>query len=86
MKYPAPYVSGRYMRGGVILPIHITIRRASDMEEIKEISFPPGMEERAITYAAYDILRQLCEEGRITETELKYLAVKYKISIAKEEE
>lgn len=56
------------------------------MEEIKEISFPPGMEERAITYAAYDILRQLCEEGRITETELKYLAVKYKISIAKEEE
>lgn len=56
------------------------------MEEIKEIPFPPGTEEMAITYAAYDIMRQLCEEGRNTETKLKYLAVKYKISIAKEEE
>ncbi len=53
------------------------------MKKMKSIEFPPGTEEIAITYAAYDIMRQLCEEGKITEAELKYLEEKYKISVAK---
>ena len=47
------------------------------MKEMHSIEFPSETEEMAITYAAYDIMRQLCEEGRITEAELKYLTEKY---------
>lgn len=53
------------------------------MNNIPEISFPPGSEEEAIKLAAFDIMRQLCREGKITEKELKFIAEKHEIDIEK---
>ena len=53
------------------------------MSNMPEISFPPESEEMAIKLAAFDIMRQLCQEGRITENELKYIAGKHQIDIEK---
>ena len=53
------------------------------MYDIPEITFPFGTEEAAIKYAAYDIMRQLCVEGKISNAELKYIAEQYDISIDK---
>ncbi|MBO6208609.1 MAG: hypothetical protein J6O73_17005 [Lachnospiraceae bacterium] len=50
------------------------------MKEIPEFVFPPETEQIAIKLAAYDILRQLCEEGRISKAELQYIAEKHNIS------
>lgn len=36
------------------------------MKELKELTFPPGAEEMAIKYAAFDIMKQLNKEGKIT--------------------
>ncbi len=46
-----------------------------------DITFPPGTEEMAIKLAAFDIMKQLCEEGKITEDELKYIADKHNIFV-----
>ena len=51
--------------------------------QISEISFPPEAEGLAIKYAAFDIMRQLRDEGRITDAELAYLADKYDITVEK---
>ena len=51
------------------------------MVEMPEINFPPEAEEMAIKLAAFDIMKQLCKEGMITEAELMYLAEKYEIPI-----
>ena len=58
-------------------------KEMDDMEEIKEITFPPEAEELAIKLAAFDIMKQLAAEGRITAGELKYLADKCKIPVEK---
>ena len=51
------------------------------MDEILKNAFPPETEEIAIKLAAYDIMKQLCEENRITKEELKYIAEKRQIPI-----
>lgn len=53
------------------------------MSNVPDISFSPEIEEMAIKLAAFDIMRQLCREGRITENELKFLAGKHQIDIEK---
>ena len=53
------------------------------MDEMQELIYPPGTEEMAIKYAAYDIMRQLRAEGKISDAELKYIAEKYQISLDK---
>ncbi len=50
----------------------------------KEIKFTPEAEQWAIKLAAYDILKQLCIEGKITDSELKYIAEKHKIFVEKD--
>ncbi len=53
------------------------------MKDMPEIKFPPEAKERAIDLAAYDIMKQLCIEGKITDNELQYISKKYKISVEK---
>lgn len=52
-------------------------------DEIK-LNFPPKAEEMAIKLAAFDIMKQLCTEGMITEKELRYIAKKRNIPVANE--
>ncbi len=52
------------------------------MAELKELTFPPEAEEMAIKLAAFDIIKQLNSEGKITDEELRYIAEKYNISVA----
>lgn len=54
------------------------------MKENPEIPFSPEAEEKAITLAAFNIMKQFCEEGKITKEELQYLAEKYGISVEKD--
>ena len=54
------------------------------MSDMPEIIFPPEAEEMAIKLAAYDIMRQLCKDGKITKKELQYIAKKHNISIDKD--
>ena len=54
------------------------------MKELKEITFPPEAEEMAIKYAAFDIMKQLYEDGRITKKELQFIAKKHNIPVDKE--
>lgn len=51
------------------------------MNDIKEIRFPPEAEKEAIKLAAYDIMKQLSAEGKITAGEIKYLANKHRIPV-----
>lgn len=44
------------------------------MKKLKELTFPPEAEEMAIKYAAFDIMKQLNKEGKITDEELRYIA------------
>ena len=46
------------------------------MKELIELTFPPEAEEMAIKYAAFDIMKQLNKEGKITDEELRYIAKK----------
>ena len=46
------------------------------MNDIPEIEFSPEAEKYAIKLAAFDILKNLCKEGKITEEELRYIAKK----------
>jgi hypothetical protein len=46
------------------------------MKELKEITFPPEAEEMVIKLAAFDIMKQLNKEGKITDEELRYIAKK----------
>ncbi len=52
-----------------------------EKENSFDITFPPGTEEMAIKLAAFDIMKQLCDEGKITEDELKYIADKHNIFV-----
>ena len=47
----------------------------------REITFPPEAEEMAIKYAAFDIMKQLNKEGKITDEELRYIAKKRNIPV-----
>ena len=51
------------------------------MNNIPEITFPPGTEELAIKLAAFDIMKHLYQEGKITEEELHYIPKKHDIPI-----
>lgn len=42
--------------------------------DIPGIEFPPETEEWAITLAAFDVMKKLCEEGRISKEELEFIA------------
>ena len=44
--------------------------------DIPGIEFPPETEEWAITLAAFDVMKKLCEEGRISKEELDFIAKK----------
>ncbi len=50
-------------------------------DQLPEALFTPEAEKLAIKLAAYDIMRQLCEEGRITADELRYIAQKHEICV-----
>lgn len=51
------------------------------MNDMPEIKFPPGTEEWAIKLAAFDIVKKLFKEGKITEEEFHYIARKHNIPI-----
>lgn len=51
------------------------------MEGMQEVQFPPETEKLAIKLAAFAIMKQLCDDGKITEDELKYIAKKREIDI-----
>ncbi|SOB96608.1 hypothetical protein [Pseudobutyrivibrio ruminis] len=51
------------------------------MEGMQEVKFPPEAEKLAIKLAAFSIMEKLCDEGKITEDELKYIAKKRDIDI-----
>lgn len=42
--------------------------------DIPGIEFPPETEEWAITLAAFDVMKKLCEERRISKEELEFIA------------
>lgn len=44
--------------------------------DIPGIESPPETEEWAITLAAFDVMKKLCEEGRISKEELEFIAKK----------
>ncbi len=44
------------------------------MKDMPEITFPLEVEEMAIKLAAFDIMKQLCDDGKITKNELEYIA------------
>lgn len=44
--------------------------------DIPGIEFPPETEEWAIALAAFDVMKKLCEEGRISKEELEFIAKK----------
>ena len=49
--------------------------------DIPEIIFPPEIQEWAIKLAAFDLIKQLCKERKITEEELHFIAKKNGIPI-----
>ena len=49
--------------------------------DIPEITFPPEIQEWAITLAAFDVMKMLCEEGRISKEELEFIAKKRGLEI-----
>ncbi len=51
------------------------------MDKIPEIIFPPEAKDWAIKLAAFDILKQLCKEGKLLEEELQFIAKKNGIPI-----
>ena len=51
------------------------------MKKLKELTFPPKAEEMAIKYAAFDLMKQLNKEGKITDEELRYIAKKRDLPI-----
>lgn len=54
------------------------------MKDMPEITFPPEVEEMAIKLAAFDIMKQLCDDGKITKSELDYIAKKRIVPVDKE--
>lgn len=54
------------------------------MKDIPEITFPPEVEEMAIKLAAFDIMKQLCDDRKITKNELEYIAKKHNVPVDKE--
>ena len=50
-------------------------------QEIPGDLFTPEAEKLAVKLAAFDIMKQLCEEGRITKDELYYIARKHDIYV-----
>lgn len=54
------------------------------MKDMPEITFPPEVEEMAIKIAAFDIMKQLCDDGKITKSELDYIAKKRNVPVDKE--
>ena len=53
-----------------------------ELNNMPEINFSPETEKLAIRLAAFDIVKQLCNEGKITKEELRYMAEKYDIGVA----
>ncbi|WP_157047654.1 hypothetical protein [Cellulosilyticum ruminicola] len=51
------------------------------MKELKELTFPPEAEEMAIKLAAFDIMKQLKKEGKLTDEELRYIAKKRNLPV-----
>ena len=51
------------------------------MEGMQEVKFSLEAEKLAIKLAAFSIMEKLCDEGKITEDELKYIAKKRDIDI-----
>ena len=49
--------------------------------DIQELEFPPETEEWATTLAAFDVMKMLCEEGKISKEELEFIAKKRGLEI-----
>ena len=49
--------------------------------EFTEIDYPPEIEKMAIRIAAYNIIKELEEEGMISEEELFYIRERYQIPV-----
>lgn len=49
--------------------------------DIPGIEFPPETEEWAIALAAFDVMKKLCEEGKISKEELEFIAKKRGLEI-----
>jgi len=53
----------------------------SELKSTNNIKFSKEIKEEAILLAAYDIVKQMYEEGLIFEDELKYIQNKYSIPV-----
>ena len=51
------------------------------LQDLSELTFPSEIEELAIKLAAFDIMKQLNKEGKITDEELRYIAKKRNIPV-----
>ena len=51
------------------------------LQDLSELTFPSEIEELAIKLAAFDIMKQLNKEGKITDEELRYIAKKRDLPI-----
>ncbi len=54
------------------------------MKDMPDITFPPEAEKMAIKLAAFDIMKQLCKDGKITKNELEYIEKKHNVPVDKE--
>lgn len=52
-----------------------------NLEELSDIEYSEELQHEACLLAAYDIIKSLCEEGKITEEERKYIRMKYNIPV-----
>ena len=53
------------------------------LQDLSELTFPSEIEELAIKLAAFDIMKQLYEDGKITKNELQYIAQKHNVPVEK---
>lgn len=53
----------------------------SELKSTNNIKFSKEIKEEAIVLAAYDIIKQMFDEGLIYEDELKYIQNKYSIPV-----
>ncbi len=51
------------------------------MEGMQEVTFSPEAEKLAIKLAAFGLMIQLCDEGKITKDELNYIKKKRGVDI-----
>ena len=53
------------------------------LQDLAELTVPSEIEELAIKLAAFDIMKQLYADGKITKNELQYIAQKHNVPVEK---